>query len=534
MLNSAGEVVQWFGTNTDASDRKRAEEEIARLAAQSDQQRWMFETALSNNADFIYLFDLRGRFLYVNRALLALWRKDLLEVVGKNFFELDYPTQLAERLQRQIQQVIDTKQPVKDETPYAGFLGERDYEYIFVPVLGGGGAVEAVAGSTRDITERKRQAEALQEADRRKDEFLATLAHELRNPLASIRNGLQLMRLTGAGGEALEPTRAMMDRQLTQLVRLVDDLMDVSRITRGKIELRKERIQLATVIDSAVETSRPLIQKMDHELTVALPAQPVEMDADLIRLAQVFSNLLNNSAKYSDRGGHIWLTAERAASEVVISVKDAGLGIAADQLPRIFELFTQVDRSLDKAQGGLGIGLSLVKGLVEMHGGSIEARSEGLGHGSEFAVRLPIVVEATAPRTSGNDTGTAAPPTLLRVLVVDDNQDGADSLTLILRLMGNDVCTAYDGRAAVNLATEFRPDVVLLDIGLPSLNGYEACQRIREQPWGKDIVIVAATGWGQEEDRRRSQEAGFDHHMVKPVDPQALMKLLAGLQAARR
>jgi PAS domain S-box-containing protein len=383
-----------------------------------------------------------------------------------------------------------------------------------------------------DLIQRIHFEEALQDADRRKNEFLATLAHELRNPLAPLRNALQLMRLAGGQAETVEQARNMMERQLSQLVRLVDDLMDVSRISRGKIELRKEPVELAVVVNSAVETSRPLIEQMGHELNVTMPKQPIIVDADMTRLAQVFLNLLNNAAKYTERGGRIWLTVERQGSDVVVAVKDTGIGIDADHLPHIFEMFTQADRSLEKAQGGLGIGLTLVKRIVEMHGGRVEAKSDGQGRGSEFTVRLPVMVKASGPQPTERD-GPMALKSSLRILIVDDNRDGADSLAMMLKMMGNDTRTAYDGQEAVQAAGEFRPDVVLLDIGLPKLNGYEACRRIREQAWGKSTILIAVTGWGQEEDRRRSHEAGFDHHMVKPVDTQALMKLLAGLNVAR-
>jgi len=403
-----------------------------------------------------------------------------------------------------------------------------------VPILNADGTIREWVGVHTDITERKRDEDKLRqlaadlsEADRRKNEFLATLAHELRNPLAPIRNGLQVMKLAGGKQATIEQARSMMERQLTQMVRLVDDLMDVSRISRGKLELRKERVPLAAVLNSAVETSRPMIEQMGHELTVTLPKQALFVDADLTRLAQVFLNLLNNAAKYSDPGGHILLNVERQGSDAVVTVKDTGVGIAADQLPHIFEMFTQVDRSLEKSQGGLGIGLTLVKRLVEMHGGRVEAKSEGPGKGSEFVVRLLVVVEASQPQAPGVEDEPAATESSLRILIVDDNRDGADSLSQMLKMMGNDTRTAYDGQQGVDTAGEYRPDVVLLDIGLPKLNGYDACRRIREQPWGKAVVLIAVTGWGQDEDRRRSHEAGFDHHLVKPVDPQALMAMLA-------
>lgn len=520
----------------DITDRKRAEEESARLASETEYERRRFSAVLANTADFIYTFDLEGRFTYVNSALLRLWRKDLSEAVGKNFFELDYPPDLAERLQRQIREVIETQRPIRDETPYASATGERQYEYIFVPVVGKTGAVESVAGSTRDITDRKcveealRQSEErLRDADRRKDEFLAILAHELRNPLAPIRNGLQIMRLGKGDPEATEQARAMMERQLGQMVHLVDDLLDLSRISRGKIELRKERVELSMIVQQAIETSRPLIEANCHELTITVPPGPIYVDADVTRVAQVFSNLLNNAAKYTERGGRVQLTVQRRGGEVIVSVKDNGLGIPAHMLPSVFEMFTQVDRNLERSQGGLGIGLSIVKRLVEMHGGSVGVESDGPGTGSEFMVRLPVALSVAQP--SGGDEVVTRPSSRRRILVVDDNVDAAMSLAMMLKLMGNETRTAHDGLEALDVAGAFRPDLILLDIGMPRLNGHETAKRIREQPWGQGVLLVALTGWGQEEDRRKSDEAGFDAHMVKPVEPAALEKLLADLCA---
>ncbi len=373
----------------------------------------------------------------------------------------------------------------------------------------------------------------LREADRRKDEFLAILAHELRNPLAPIRNGLQVLRLAGGGGEMVNEARSMMERQLSHMVRLVDDLLDVSRITRNKLELRKERVALATVIHTAVETSRPLIEQFGHTFSVTLTPTPVYLDADPVRLAQVFSNLLTNAAKYTQPGGRIFLTAEVHGAEAVVQVRDTGLGIPADALSCIFEMFSQVDRNIERAQGGLGIGLTLVRRLAEMHGGTVEAKSEGPGRGSEFVVRLPVLKDSRQ-RSEGVTTEEGRQARAKRrILVVDDNQDSATSLGMMLTLMGNEVRTAEDGFAAVEAAQEFRPDLILLDIGLPKLNGYDACRRIREQPWSEGMVIVALTGWGQEEDRKRSREAGFDTHMVKPVEIAALESLLAGLTTPR-
>jgi CheY-like chemotaxis protein/nitrogen-specific signal transduction histidine kinase len=411
-----------------------------------------------------------------------------------------------------------------------GCLQEAYWTFIYSPLRDADGAVNRVVALCEDVTEQRRLVNELIEADRRKDEFLATLAHELRNPLAPLRTAVQLLRRTDPPSP--EPRRALdvIDRQVQQLVRLVDDLLDISRLTLDKLELRKERVTLATVVQAAVEASQPLIEQRGHELTVTLPPEPVALNADLTRLAQVFLNLLNNAAKYTERGGRIQLTAEREGGDVVVRVRDSGMGIAADMLPRVFEMFTQVDRSLDRSQGGLGIGLTLVKRLVQMHEGSIEARSEGPGRGSEFVVRLPVAIEPSlgAERASGEGE-QPAPTSRRRILVVDDNRDAAQTLAELLELAGNDLRTAHDGCEAVEVANEFRPALVLLDIGLPRMNGYEVARSIRGQPWGKRVVLVALTGWGQEEDRHRSREAGFDHHVIKPVEPDALFKLLATL-----
>lgn len=324
-----------------------------------------------------------------------------------------------------------------------------------------------------------------------------------------------------------------MDRQLTQMVRLVDDLMDLSRISRGQIELRREPVLLAAVLTSAVASSSPLIEKMGHELTITHPDQPVFVDADATRLAQVFMNLLNNAAKYSEPRGHIQGHIDIQENEVLVKVKDSGIGIAAEQLPRVFEMFTQVDRSLERSQGGLGIGLTLAKRLVEMHAGKIEVESAGLGRGSEFIVRLPLVIESSRTESTRTEEDFEAMKSSLRVLIVDDNRDAADSLSEILTIMGHSTRTAYDGQHGVTLAEAYRPDLILLDIGLPKLNGYEACRLVRDQPWGKSIMLIAVTGWGQDTDRRRSHKAGFDHHLVKPVEPAILIKLMAGLSLAK-
>jgi CheY-like chemotaxis protein len=392
-------------------------------------------------------------------------------------------------------------------------------------------------GYIRDITERKRledelrwRAEELIEADHRKNEFLATLAHELRNPLAPLRNGLQILRLEHRDPEVTEQVRDMMDRQLAQMVRLVDDLLDLSRVSRGAIDLRKERIELATIVQQAVETSGPVIEQAGHHLTIDVPRSAIYVDADLTRMAQVFSNIFNNAAKYTESGGTIHLTVQQQGSEAVVSVKDNGIGIPAHMLPSVFDIFTQVDRNLERSQSGLGIGLSIVKRLVEMHGGSVDVKSDGHGKGSEFLVRLPAVLSVVQPRSEEQQwTGVSG---RRRVLVVDDNRDAATSLAIMLRLMGNESKTAHDGLEALEMAAAFRPDLILLDIGMPKLNGYDTARQIRQQPWGKHVALVALTGWGLEEDRRKSRDAGFDSHMVKPIQLQDLEKLLAPSSAA--
>ncbi len=389
--------------------------------------------------------------------------------------------------------------------------------------------IETVCHYVTVAYERLRLLNELKEADRRKDEFLATLAHELRNPLAPVRNAVQVLRLKGSDEPELRWGRDVIDRQIEHLTRLIDDLLDISRITRNKLELHKQRIELAEVIRGAVESSRPIIEQFGHELMVTLPRQPIYLSGDLVRLTQVFLNLLNNAAKYTERGGRIWLTADPQGSEVVVRVEDTGVGIPAEKLPRLFDIFFQVDRTLERSQGGLGIGLSLVRRLVELHGGTVEAHSQGLGKGSAFTVRLPVLVEKPKPAPSQGSSGSgltkATSPR--RILLVDDNRDSADSLAMLLRLTGNEVQTAYDGVEGVEAAEQFRPEVVLLDIGMPKLNGEDACRRIRSEPWGQDMLLIALTGWGQEDDRRRTVEAGFDTHIVKPVDPEALLKLLA-------
>lgn len=383
-------------------------------------------------------------------------------------------------------------------------------------------------GSCTEIEDVKRLESALREADQRKDEFLATLSHELRNPLAPIRNTVELFRHGQPSPADTSAALEMMDRQLKHIVHLIDDLMDISRITRGKFQLKLQRIELSTVVQSAVEETRHMFEKFGHTLTMQLPELPVILNADPIRLAQVLSNILNNAAKYTEPGGKISLNATREGKTVTISVKDTGIGIAAENLPHVFEMFSQVAPAIDRKQGGLGIGLSLVQGLVQMHHGTIEASSEGLGHGSEFIVRLPIEDGSRQTDTAKSETSMEQfkSDQPCRVLVVDDNKDSAISLGMMLKFLGYETKTAHDGVEAVEATSSFLPDVVLLDIGLPKMNGYEAAKAIRQEHGNEKPVLVAVTGWGQEDDKRLANEAGFNHHLTKPAELDALMKLL--------
>ena len=394
----------------------------------------------------------------------------------------------------------------------------------------------------RRVTERTTALQAseaqLRDAARRKDEFLATLAHELRNPLAPVRNAVQVMRLKGLSTPESKWGYELIDRQVQAMSRLIDDLMDVSRINQGKLELRRERVDVAAVFEAAVESTRPLIDEYQHRLALSLPSEQLLLDADPTRMAQAFMNLLNNAAKYMDRGGLIEVGVRRVGDEVVLKIKDGGIGISVDRLDNVFEIFSQVESALARSRGGLGIGLSLTRRLVEMHGGSVTARSAGLGQGSEFEVRLPLVLAAADAQVATSAAievkQAVAPAVGLRILVADDNEDAASTLAALLELMGHTVQYVNDGAAAVEAVPRFDPEVVSLDIGMPKMNGYQACRLIRGLPGGAAMTILAVTGWGQPEDRRASSEAGFDHHLVKPVDPDTLTELLAAVQPQGR
>jgi PAS domain S-box-containing protein len=518
------------GMAIDVTDRKRAEESLR----ESEER---FRNMADHAPVMIWVTEADGSCSFLGKTWYEFTERSPADSLGFGWIDAVHPDDRAAARDLFLS-ANDQHKQFRHEYRLLGKDGH--YHWVIdaaLPRFDDNGAFLGYIGSVIDITDRKNVEEtlrereaALKEADRRKDEFLALLAHELRNPLAPIRTGLELMRLAGDDPAVVEEVHVTMERQSQLMVRLIDDLLDVSRITRGTLELRKSRVELAAVVESAVETVRPIIQEMGHQLEIALPKHPIVVEADPARLAQVISNLLNNAAKYMPRGGRIDLVGTREDSTVTISVKDTGIGIPPEMIDRIFDMFIQVDGSLERAHGGLGIGLTLVKRLVEMHGGSVEVHSDGVNRGSNFKVRLPIVVELLAE--SHEMDGESPPPSgKRRIMIVDDNENAATVLGMLLKALGNEVQTAFDGLTAIELAERFRPDVMLLDIGMPKMNGYEAARHIRQQPWGKTMVLAALTGWGQEDDKRRTREVGFDHHFVKPLDPAVLQKFLAECDA---
>jgi len=504
------------------SERKRAEVVQARLAA-----------IVECSDDAIVSKTLEGVIRSWNAGAERLFGYAPHEAIGKPITLIIPPDRLDEEYEI-LARIASGERVDHFETVRVSKDGRRiDISLTVSRVRDGTGRIIGASKIARDITDRKRAEEVLREEDRRKDRFIALLAHELRNPLAPLRNGLHVMRLSGGDSHAVAQARDMMERQLGHMVRLIDDLLDIARIRQNKMELRRSRVLLGDVVSSAVETARPAIESAGHELILRLPSEPVHLDADLTRLAQVFSNLITNSAKYTERGGRIWLTAERRDAEVIVTVRDTGIGIPAEALPPIFDMFAQVDRSTERSGGGLGIGLALVKGLVEMHDGTVSAASAGQDKGSTFTVRLPALRTPTeVPAEVPSDKRQTATGPRRRILIVDDNRDAATSMATLLKLLGNEVRTAHDGIEAVEAAEKFRPRVILMDVGMPRVDGYEATRRIREQPWGGPIIIIALTGWGQEGDRALSKAAGCDGHLVKPVSLPDLEKLLTELEGA--
>lgn len=518
----------------EAATRKGAEEDAEEALRESEELTRQILQALPAQ---IVVLDHRGRIRFANHA----WERFAAENgangvpsvgVGADYLEAcRRPAADGDRLAKDalegILSVMQGRQAQYVMEYPCDSSSERRWYQMTVSPLGVAGEAGVVVAHM-NITERKRAEEALREADRRKDEFLATLAHELRNPLSPIHNAVHILKRTSAH-EA--PLLDLIERQTRHLVRLVDDLLEVSRITRGQIELRKENLAADVVLRQALECCRPLIDKKRHRLITRLPAEPLWVFGDPVRLVQIMSNLVNNAAKYTPPGGVIEVEAAREGDEAIFRVRDNGMGVAPKMLPRLFELFMQIDRGAPHSEGGLGIGLALVRKLVEMHGGRVEAHSEGIGRGSEFCVRLPLT--QAPPETTREGTGVVKTEAGRRILVVDDVRDVADSLAMVLETSGADVRVAYDGPTALELFAAFEPDAVLMDLGMPEMDGYEAARRLRRLKGGENVTLVALTGWGQDEDRRRAEEAGFDKHLVKPVDVEALESLLAELRSPR-
>jgi PAS domain S-box-containing protein len=538
--DEAGEPVRMLGIGADVTDRKDAEQEALHMAEDlRNQQKWLEAVVDLMPAPMVFVEPDTARVLFANRAADEMAGGHFPRAQSAEEYHLLYYYTDADR-----QRIPDEQMPAVRVARGESFAeieldwhlpdGPRSFllQGDTIPPMYGHPATGVI--KFQDITQLKEVEAELRGANQAKDEFLAMLAHELRNPLAPLLNALHIMRLQGATAETILQAREMAERQVKNMTRLIDDLLDVSRITRGKIQLRQEPVDLATVVRRAIETSRPMIEARGHALHVTLPDMQVQLRADATRLEQVIANLLHNAAKYTEEGGRIEVEAGSEAGEAVVRVRDTGIGIPVEMLPRIFDLFVQADRSLDRSQGGLGIGLTLVKRLVELHGGRIEGHSEGPGKGSEFVVRLPLagmvqLPEPAAPVEKPQRVNGAP----LRVLVVDDNVDAARSLTMLLQAYGHEVRATHSGAEAVRAAAEFFPRVVFLDIGLPGMDGHEVARHLRAQPGGDEVLLVALTGYGQEEDRRRSREAGCDRHLVKPVDPEELEQLLATCEPVR-
>jgi PAS domain S-box-containing protein len=525
--NAKNEVVGVVLVFRDVGERRKAE----RALRESEER---FRLLVEGTLDYaIFMLDPRGNVVSWNTGAERIKGYKAEEIVGKHFSTF-YPKEAVDKGWPEAELKTAAVEGRFEDLSWRVRKDDSQFwaNVVITALRDEAGNLRGFSKITRDITERhqleraKLQAEVMADLNRRKDEFLAMLSHELRNPLAAILNALHLLRLQKYEDPVQQRARGMIERQVEQLTRLVDDLLEVSRITSGRVRLRQEYLDLRGIVDRAVEVVRPLIAQRQHELSVALPPEPVWLFADPTRAEQVVVNLLSNAAKYTDERGRVWLTVRREGDEAVLRVRDSGLGIAPDLLPCIFDLFTQADRSLDRAQGGLGVGLSVVQRVVEMHGGRVEASSAGLGRGSEFTVRLPVAPPPTGQPPAGS-AKTAEPAARgLRVLVVDDNVDTADSAAMLLRQSGRDVRVAYSGKAALETALAFQPDVVLLDLGLPEIDGYEVARRLRQNPVHNNVELIAVSGYGQEADRQRSKEAGFDEHVVKPVDPGKLQELL--------
>jgi PAS domain S-box-containing protein len=523
-MDERGVVQGFYVMASDITQRKRSEQ------AQRDSEE-RFRTLADNIAQLAWMADTNGSIFWYNQRWFEYTGESIEAMLGWGWTKVHHPD-YVDHVTERFRAHLAAGQAWEDTFPLRGKDGQyRWFLSRALPIHDEDGRIRRWFGTNTDVTDLRDAQEALRDTDRRKDEFLATLAHELRNPLAPIRTGLELIKMLGDDPETLEEVRGTMERQTEQLVTLVNDLLEISRITRGKLKLRKTRVSLAQIVAASVETSKPLIDEAGHQLTIDLPAETIYVYADRHRLAQVLSNLLNNAAKFTHNKGTIQLRVMRQHDEVVLTVKDNGIGIPADMLGRVFEMFAQIEHPLEKSATGLGIGLTLVKSLVQLHGGSVAVVSAGVNAGSEFIVRLPVANGGSKIREKPPNVQAATPLHGCRVLVVDDNRAAANMVGIMLRASGCDVRLAHDGLEAVEVAGEFLPNIVLMDLGMPTMNGFEAARRMRQLPTGDRMVLVAVSGWGQTEDKLRSKEAGFDDHLVKPADPGALRALLAKVAA---
>jgi len=533
--DETGKPLRMVGSMLDLTERIEAQD---RLRQSEEKFRLMADTI----PNLAWMAQPDGHIFWYNQPWFDYTGTTPEEMEGWGWKSVHDPEILPAVLERW-QQSLATGERFHMVFPLRGADGEfRPFLTRINPLRDEAGQIRYWFGTNTDISEQQESqarlreiAAQLSEADRRKDEFLATLAHELRNPLAPIRMGLEAMRVFADDPETMEEIRGTMERQTQQLIALVDDLLDVSRITRGKLELRRTRVEVKEVVASAVEASTPFIREAGHTLSLSIPDDSMQLDADPHRLSQVLSNLLNNAAKYTPEGGTIDFRVEQQNGEVILSVKDNGIGIPVEMRDRIFEMFAQIERPMEKGYTGLGIGLTLVKSLVEMHEGDITVFSEGEGQGSEFVVRLPLAgVSRTQSAERKTESGGGSSDTKRKVLIVDDNVPAAQMLSLVVKMLGSEIELAADGQEAIQVAERFRPDVILMDLGMPRMNGYEATKHIRSQPWGQDMLIVALTGWGQAQDKQRTQEAGFDHHLTKPAEPATLSEIFASIDERRR
>jgi PAS domain S-box-containing protein len=520
LRDQAGALIGYGKITHDLTARRREQESVR----QSEER---FRLLVEGVKDYgIFMLDVNGRIISWNAGAERMKGYSAKEIIGRHFSVFYPPELIAADWPAHELRIARTEGRYEEEAWRLRKDGSRFFASILITAIyDGNGDLRGFAKVTRDLTQRQRM-EQMQDASRQMSEFVAMLAHELRNPLAPIRNAMQVMALRGLEDPKLESCRKIVDRQVAHLGRLVDDLLDVNRVTTGKIHLKYEALSISLVLERALESSAPKIEERNHRVEISLPEEPLVVQGDSTRLSQVFLNLLNNAAKYTPEHGLIRISGKAEAGNAVVRIRDNGIGIAADLLPKVFDLFVQGSRSLDRAEGGLGIGLMLVREIVRLHGGSVSVSSAGVQQGSEFTVKLPLLKHAADRTKRGNSGEAAAAARKQRILVVDDNSDSAESMAMLLRASGHEVHMARDGAAALELADAHKPEVVLLDIGLPGMSGYAVAKRLRELPELHSVKLIAMTGYGQEEDRKRSLDAGFDHHLVKPVDLGKLMTLL--------